>query len=68
MIEWITLKYIERSRTYYFENDRKLRINNVVAVCVRQSGTHRLKTKEGKFWVIPATWLGIEIDCNEFTF
>jgi hypothetical protein len=68
MIEWVKLKWKERSRTYHFAEGKSLTVHNVVEVCVKSSGTHRLRTEDGRLWVIPAVWLGIELDCDEFTF
>lgn len=57
----------EKSRTYYFPSG-KLTIENVVAVCVRPSGTHRVETADGRKWIIPPTWIGIELDVTDWTF
>ena len=50
----------ERSRTYHWPN-AKLKIKNVIELIVRPSGTHRIRTKSGKLFVIADSWLAIEI-------
>lgn len=62
MDEWVELEWVERCRSYYFPEGNVLEIPNVVAVKVKESGTHRLRTADGKLWVIPTGWLGIELD------
>lgn len=68
MNDWVELKWIEKSRIYYFPEGNELEINNVVAVKVKESGTHRLKTSDGKLWIIPTGWLAIALDTEDFTF
>ena len=59
----------ETSRTYYFpytKRDRQkvvvpLTIENVVELYVRPSGTHRLKTADGRLHIVPIGWLSIDI-------
>lgn len=56
----------ERSRTYTF-GDGSVTIENVVKLCVRPSGTHRLETAEGKKFIVAANWLTIAVDANEWS-
>jgi hypothetical protein len=56
----------ERKRTYHFPSG-KLSIENVTAICVRPSGTHRLETAEGRRWIITAGWLAVELDVDDWT-
>jgi hypothetical protein len=61
----------EKSRTYYFPGGDKVVLNNVVELIVRESGTHRVKTKdpEGnvRLHIIPPKWIHIEIDDEYWT-
>jgi hypothetical protein len=63
----IRLECPEVSRTYHYR-DHALTVKNVVAVCVRPSGTHRLESGDGKKWIVAPGWLAIEIDTPEWTF
>jgi hypothetical protein len=65
--EFVKLTNRERSRTYHFQG-HKLTVLDVVAVCVRPSGTHRLETADGRKWIVAAGWNAIEIDVDEWTF
>lgn len=56
----------EKKRTYTFPSG-KVEIENVSAICVRASGTHRLETADGKKIIIPAGWLMIELDVESWT-
>jgi hypothetical protein len=57
----------EKSRTYHFPKGDKLTFEQVTELIVRESGTHRLKTADGKLHIIPVGWLGITIDESEWT-
>lgn len=57
----------ERYRTYIFKGGGQVSIPDVVAICVRPSGNHRLNTKDGKKWIIPAGWLAIKIDAETWS-
>lgn len=57
----------EKSRTYHYQG-HSLTILNVSAICVRDSGTHRLETIAGLKWIVVPGWLAIEIDTPEWTF
>lgn len=51
----------EKSRTYFFIG-RDLVFHNVTELEVRKSGTHRLKTADGKLHVVAPGWLAITIE------
>lgn len=57
----------ERKRTYHYDGGKSFEVTNVVALCVRPSGTHRLETADGKKWIVPAGWLAIELDVDAWT-
>lgn len=57
----------ERSRTYRFPGGETVKLVNVVAIAVRPSGTHRLKTHDGRLHIVPAGWLHIEIEADGFS-
>lgn len=67
-IEMQALSPPEKSRTYHFPGGEMLRLENVVAVCVRSSGTHRLETGDGRKWIVPTGWIGIELEVDTWTF
>ncbi len=58
----------ERSRTYLFSSGTSLTIKEVIKLCVRPSGNHRLETKTGKKYIICAQWDAIIIDCDAWDF
>jgi len=53
---------IERSRTYFYKNNRKLTILNVARFKVSETGRHYLEKKNGQSFVMQKGWLGIKID------
>jgi len=53
-----------RSRTYYFANGGYVTLKDVTELIVQDSGTHRLKTGDGKFHIIPSGWIHIELDID----
>lgn len=57
----------ERSRIYLFDKS-ELKIHNVVKLCVRPSGNHRLEDKDGGKYIVAAGWLGIVIDSDKWDF
>jgi hypothetical protein len=65
--DMIRLETPERSRTYHF-GTVAVSVKNVVAVCVRPSGTHRLESADGRKWLVPAGWNLLELDVDEWTF
>lgn len=51
-----------QKRTYRFPGFDYVVIENVCELIVRESGTHRLKTTDGKLHIVAANWLHIEIE------
>lgn len=60
------LKHIERSRIYHYNDGSKLTINGVTHF-YNSNTTHRLKTSEGKLWIVEKKFVAVEIDSDEFT-
>jgi hypothetical protein len=58
----------ERSRTYYLPGGLAVQLNNVTAVGVSDSGTHRLELGDGSKFIIPPGWLYIKLDVDDWTF
>lgn len=65
-MELVELKPAEHSRTYTFPNGT-VKLYDVTHFLARDSGTHRLKTGDGKLHIIPPTWPHIEIDADGWT-
>ena len=61
------IKLKEKQRVYYFPNNNKVVLNNVIELIVRDSGTHRIKTEDKKLHIIPTGWIHIEIDEKDWT-
>ncbi|MCO5735936.1 hypothetical protein [Stenotrophomonas maltophilia] len=60
----LTFKKVkERARVYTFAGGEKIRVDNVVAICIRPTN-HRLETRDGRKFVIPGKFLAIEIDAD----
>ena len=57
----------EKRRTYRFANGA-VSFENVVAVGVRKSGTHRIETEDGLKHIVPTGWLAITLDIKDWTF
>ena len=57
----------EKSRTYVFAAG-EVTVLNVVRVCSRPSGSHRLETAVGEKYIIPAGWLAIKVDAEAWSF
>lgn len=58
----------ERSRKYDFGGGDIVELKNVQQIVVRPSGSHRIKTTDGRLHIIPDGWLHIEIDADDWTF
>ena len=56
----------EKSRTYVFENSCYT-IPNVVKLCVRPSGNHRVEDANGMKYIVMAGFFAIEIDAEKWT-
>lgn len=57
----------ERSRTYLFPGGEALRFEEVVRICIRPSGTHRLELASGIKLIVPPHWIAIEIEAQEWS-
>lgn len=71
VIETNKLVKPERKRTYFYPVDGyvyAIELENVVEVCVRPSGSHRLKTADGQFHILQPGWLHIKLDIDEWSF
>lgn len=51
----------ELARTYHFSNGN-VRFDNVLAVCVRPSGGHRLELVDGSKAIVSSGWLAITLE------
>jgi len=59
-IEGTTTTLKERQRRYIFA-DREIVLDEVIELTVRPSGSHRVKTSDGRLHVIATNWLAITI-------
>jgi hypothetical protein len=66
-MEMIEINPPEASRTYTFPGGEQVVLHTVTHILVRESGTHRLRTADGKLHIVPAGWLHIEIDAKDWT-
>lgn len=56
-------KITENFRIYTFPNGEFIKLDGPRELFVsRDSGTHRIKTQDGRFHIVPSGWLHIEID------
>lgn len=67
MIELKELEKTEASRTYTFPDGAKVVLKDVTHFLARESGTHRLKTADGKLHIVQSGWLHIEIVAAAFS-
>jgi hypothetical protein len=67
MDELTPLSPTEFSRIYRWPDGQTIVLLNVTHFLARESGTHRLKTGDGKLHIIPAGWRHIEIEADAFT-
>ena len=59
----------ERKRTYHFPGGDIVVLHGLVEIIVRESGSHRVKTADGKFHIIASGWIHIEIErCGDWAF
>lgn len=66
-IELTELQPAERQRTYTFPGGESVTLHNVTHFLARESGTHRLKTADGRLHIVPTGWLCISIEADSFT-
>lgn len=62
-----TVKLAEKSREYLFPNGESVKFENIVELGFGTSGTHRLKTGDGKLHIVANGWLAITIDDENWT-
>lgn len=67
MIELAKLDPIERTRTYVYPGGHEVVLCNVTRFLARESGTHRLQTKDGMLHIVAPGWLHIQIDADAWT-
>ena len=60
-IEDKATKLAETSRTYRYP-ETEIRLEQVIELVVRESGTHRVKTADGRLHIIASGWLAITIE------
>lgn len=61
------VKLTEKSRTYTFPHQDKVKLEDIVELTVSDSGNHRIKTKDQKLHIVPTGWIHIEIEEKEWT-
>lgn len=52
----------EAKRTYHFPDGQGIEFENIIELIVHDSGTHRLKTNDGRLHIVAPGWLAITID------
>lgn len=52
----------EKVRTYDFGHGKTVVLENVTQLVVRESGSHRLSTADGKLHIVAPGWVAIHID------
>jgi len=62
------IKVNESRRIYYFPNNEKIVLNNIVSINVSKSGTHRINTMDGKKHIVSPKWFYIEFHAKKWTF
>jgi hypothetical protein len=66
-VEMAEIKPPERSRLYRFPGGEAVRLEQVTHLAVGASGTHRLRTADGKFHIVPPGWNHIILDIDDWT-
>lgn len=56
------IELTEKTRVYEFAHDKKVVLENVVELIIRPSGSHRVRTADGKLHIISTGWIAIHID------
>jgi hypothetical protein len=62
-----TFNPAKKTIVYYFPNSEKVCLSEVEELVVRESGTHGLKTADGKLHIVPTGWIHIEIDAEDWS-
>lgn len=66
-IEMTELDKPERKRTYVFPGGETITLEKVTHFLCRESGTHRLKTDDGLYHIVPTGWIHIILDMEDWT-
>ena len=61
MIEGNATALEEKERTYKFPKGEFVHLQDIKELIVRPSGTHRLKTGDGRLHIVPKGWIQISI-------
>lgn len=67
MLDMKALEKTEVTRTYTFPGGETVVLKSVTHFLARESGTHRLRTGDGKLHIVPTGWLHIEIEAEGFS-
>lgn len=67
MLEMPMLTEPEVTRIYTFPGGETVKLANVTHFLARSSGTHRLKTADGRLHIVPVGWIHIEIEAKDFS-
>jgi len=67
-LNFIKIDPPERERTYVFPDAQEISFKNVEAICIRESGNHRLNLQSGKKAIVKNEWRAIILDTDEWTF
>lgn len=65
--EMTEIRPAEKTRVYTFPKGETVTLAEVTHLAVSASGTHRLKTGDGRLHIVPLGWLHIEIDAEDWT-
>jgi hypothetical protein len=57
----------ERKRTYRFPGGGQITLKAVTHLFVSDSGTHRVRTADGRLHIVASGWLHIEVDAADWT-
>lgn len=68
VINWTELSPPERKRKYFFPDGSSVTFDGVVRIEVRESGKHRIETKDGRKAFVSPGWLWLEIETEGWTF
>lgn len=67
MLELTALADPEARRVYTFAGGDTITLVGVTHFLARPSGTHRLRTSDGKLHIVPIGWIHIEIEASGFS-
>jgi hypothetical protein len=65
-LQFVELDKGEKSRTYVFPQG-EVTIMDVARICFRPSGSHRLECTNGTKYVIPAGFLAIKVEADQWS-